>query len=219
MSDRSEQPDPAAIFAAAISLWRECHDRCRPEEKQNLSEIFNGTDEFMRVVMDISTRFEDWACRHVDFDELTARWPYILEDRFGNLCVSLIGAPNLIQFDERSCLRIALRLGVPLKSVEELPVPVDASAINPVPNSPFRAFRIQTVRQVTGTNSNEPFTADDDPFDERFEPPEFALYGIDVDGLLEHIADRPSFADALDLVGKIAPGVRFTVKPPPRCRD
>ena len=54
---------------------------------------------------------------------------------------------------------------------------------------------------------------DDDPFDNRFSNPLFALYGVTADGLLEHIADRKTYADALSLAGKIAPGVQFPVVP------
>lgn len=210
MSDLSEHPDAAAIFAGAMSLWKACHERYPPNSERAPGKIFNGTDEFMRVVMEVAGRFEDWACRHVDFGELVERRPYLIEHSFGAHCVFVVGVTNLLQFDDRSCLRIALRLGLPLKATEHLPVPMDASAPNPVVDSAFPTFRIQTVRRIAGTDSYEPFTVDDDPFDERFDAPEFALYGIAEDGLLEHIADRHSLRDAVDLAEKIAPGVRFT---------
>ena len=46
MSDESEQPDPAAVFGCALSLWHECK-KAVAKEGLNLSECYNGGDEFM----------------------------------------------------------------------------------------------------------------------------------------------------------------------------
>lgn len=209
MSDRSEQPDPAANFAAAHSLWNECQHWRSQDSSRNLSELFNGTDEFMRVIMRIATDFEEWASRHVAFENLNDRWPYLLEDRFGQASLDLVGVENLGEFDERTCLRVALRLGIPLMHSDELRVPADVTAANPTPSSPFIAFRIQTVREAAGEDLCVPYVVGDDPFDEGFGPPLYALYGVEEDGILEHIADRQSYTDAVSLAVKIAPGVSF----------
>ena len=78
-----ESVDPAAVFAAATSLWRECQKQAATEPGVNLSDCYGGMDSLMREVMRIATLFETWSCSHVRFEELNDVWPYLLEDRFG----------------------------------------------------------------------------------------------------------------------------------------
>ena len=210
-TDQNDLTDPAAIFGCALSLWQECHKRTAHDGSQNLSEIFNGIDGFMRVIMSVANRFEQWSSRHVAFEDLDNIWPYLLKDEFGRSYVTLMGVESLEEFDDQTCLRVALHLKIPLRYSEGLRIPVDVTVANPISNSLFRKFRIQTVREDSENDSFEPFTLNDDPFDARFSYPQFALYGITADGLLEHIADRKTYADALSLAGKIAPGVQFPV--------
>jgi hypothetical protein len=87
------------------------------------------------------------------------------------------------------------------------------TAANPIPNSPFRAFRIQTVREVAEDDFCEAFTLADDPFDDNFDPPHFALYGVGSDGLLEHIADRETYVEAVKLARKLIPDIAFLDSP------
>ena len=209
MSDESEQPDPAAVFGCALSLWHECKKLTIGTERLNLSECYNGGDEFMRVVMRVGTRFENWASRHIAFENLDDVWPYLMEDKFGAACVSAMGAENLAHFDDNDCLRVALRLRLPVKSSDGLPLPIDRVAPNPVAGSAFQSFRIQTVRDALDDEITEPFTLDDEPFDENFGTPYFGLYGVDADGLLEHIADRRTYAESVSLAEKLAPGIAF----------
>jgi hypothetical protein len=209
MCDQSEKPDPAAIFSSALSLWTECHKRTSDIVGSSPGDVFNGTDEFMRVVMRVATRFEEWASCHVAFDEINDVWARILECRFGPACMKVLDVESLMEFDDRSCLRIALHLEIPVRPKDGLPIPVDERAANPISNSLFQEFRIQTVRESKGEESYEPLTIDDDPYDERFHTSHFALYGIGDDGLLEHIADRPTYALALSLARKIAPFILF----------
>ncbi len=107
-------PDLAAHFAIASSLWRECHDRAACEPSLDLSQTYRGMDELMRVVMKVAHTFEAWACDHVEFEQLTEVWPYLLEDRFGAECLSILRPENLADFDEHDCRRIAARLGLTL---------------------------------------------------------------------------------------------------------
>lgn len=202
-------PDSAAIFAAALSLWRVCKQCEANEKSMNLSASYNGMDEFMREVMRVANLFETWACRHIAFDQLQDVWPYFLEDRFGEMCVSAILPTALAEFDETDCLRVAIRLRLPVTADGKLPVPVDETALNPVAGSVFRAFRIQTVRDSVEENECEPFTSDDEPFDEQFGFPYFGLYGVNEDGTLEHIADRCTYAEAVKLFKRLAPGIQF----------
>jgi hypothetical protein len=94
-----------------------------------------------------------------------------------------------------------------------LPVPVEVTAINPVPGSPFQMLRIQTMRNSVEDDDAVLFTPDDDPFDGDFESPYFALYGVGNDGHLEHIADRRTYSETKELAEKLAPGVEFPVEP------
>ena len=106
----SESSDPAAIFAISTSLWRECHKHSAADRSINLSDAYSGMDGFMREIMRIATQFETWACRNVDFTQLTDVWPYLLEDRFGKECLSVLLAEKLSDFDEHDCRRVASRL-------------------------------------------------------------------------------------------------------------
>ena len=106
----TEPLDPAAIFATATSLWKECHKHAAADPLINLSDAYAGIDGFMREIMRIATLFESWSCEHVDFTQLDDVWPYLLEDRFGKECLSILLAENLSDFDEHDCCRIAARL-------------------------------------------------------------------------------------------------------------
>ncbi len=210
MSDPSQQPDPAAVFGAAVSLYQAVKEHAATTPKRNLSECYNGRDEFMRQVMRIATEFEMWSCQHVFFDELDDVWPYLLEDRFGEACVSVLGGPEtLLDFDTRSCLRVAHKLRLPVRTDTGLPVAIDVTAENPVTDAAFSKFRIQTVRDSLVDDFVEPFTTDDEPFDDEYSAPYFGLYGIGNDDLLEHIADRATYSAAMELAGKLAPGIAF----------
>jgi hypothetical protein len=205
--------DPAAIFACASSLHKACLEVASAEPALDLSEAYNGMDEFMRELMRIAKLFEGWACVHIAFDELNEVWPYFLEDRFGVTCLEILPAIALREFDEADCLRVALRLRLPVRADLDLRVPVDLQATNPVLESEFRAFRIQTVRNEVQDGDVSPFTVDDDPFDENFGTPYFSLYGINRHGLLEHISDRQSYGELLSLAQKLAPGIDLPSKP------
>jgi hypothetical protein len=115
MNEELETTDPAAVFACATSLWDRCHELGETDRHLNLSECYNGIDEFMRVVMRVGARFENWACDHVDFEQLTDVWPYILHDRFGEACVATILPTHLDLFDDHDCLMVALKLNLPIR--------------------------------------------------------------------------------------------------------
>jgi hypothetical protein len=223
MTNKSElgiqSPDPAAVFATATSLWQACHKLAVADQLVDLSESYSGKDGLMREVMRIGSQFEAWACSHIAFEELDDVWPYLLEDRFGAACLSVIVPTALAQFDESDCLCVAMRLGLPVRLSEGLRIPIDLHAPNPVTESSFFQFRIQTVRCMIEDDDTVPFTASDDPFDEEFGPPFFSLSGADRDGRLEHIADRRTYSEALSLAQKLAPGVAFPAAPTFRSAD
>jgi len=196
-------PDPAAIFASALSLWQTSQNRAG-EENLDLGECYNGMDQFMREIMRIANQFEAWACRHIDFNQLDDVWSYLLEDKFGKAFSAVLPPSALAQFDDSDCLRIAMRLRLPVMLDNVLPIPIAVSAPKPVPQSLFRELRILTVR-----NSIE----DDEPFDGEYGSPYFGLYGVGGDGKLEHIADRGTYSEAVSLAHKIAPGVSFPSAP------
>jgi len=119
---------------------------------------------------------------------------------------------SLDEYCENDCLEVALRLRLPVKAAGTLPVPVDLTAGNPVSESEFRQFRIQTLREY-GDGNIEPFTSCDDPFDDKYGPPFFGFYGVCDDGLLEHIADFKTYFDAVGIARKLAPGIQFPDMP------
>jgi hypothetical protein len=206
--------DPAAIFASALSLWKACQERAAGNAKLDLGECYNGMDQFMRELMRVANQFETWACRHVDFNETTDVWPYLLQDRFGEACLAALATESLAQFNEADCLRIALRLHLPIKLDDAaLPIPVDVRSPNPSPSSSFREFRILTMRDSIEDGIAVAFTPNDEPFDEEFGCPYFVLYGSDKDGLLEHIAERKTYVEAARLAENLAPGMKFPDSP------
>lgn len=207
--DSRGSPDSAAVLGCALSLWIACHQSAAKDPAMNLAVGYDGLDEFMRQAMCVASLFESWACDHVEFEETTEVWPYFLKDRFGDACLEFLPATALSRFSPEDCLRVALRLRLPIRIDGILPVPVDVRAINPIAASGFREYRIQSVRNGTEYGDVVPFTPDDDPFDDEFGPPYFALYGVDASGTLEHIADRRSYPEILGLAKNIAPGVTF----------
>lgn len=74
----SELPDPAAVYGIAHSLETFAHKQMAGE----ISEAYQGADQFMREIMKVGEQFETWACAHVDFTALDDVWPYLLQDKF-----------------------------------------------------------------------------------------------------------------------------------------
>lgn len=201
--------DPAAIFAAATSLWEAVHEHARRDASLNLSESYNGIDELMREVMRIATAFEEWATKHVDFGELGEVWSYFLGDRFGNAMLEVLLPHALAEFCAEDCLRIAFALRLPLMLDDALPLPIHLEVDNPVPGSPFCRLRIRSMRVLLDEDNCEALTWDDDPYDPDFGSVFLSLYGVDKAGDLEHIADRTSYAALRSLACALAPGVAF----------
>lgn len=205
--------DPAAILGAAVSLKNACELSAAHDPGINLSECYNGGDEFMRQVMRVATLFETWCCEHVDYSQFPDVWPYLLEDKFGNACLEVMFVTGLAEFDQMACLRVAAQLRLPVKVIAGLAVPVDLAADNPNGASPFRRFQIRTVRLHNEDSFISQYTPDDDPDDEEFGAIFFGLYGLDADGFAEHIADRNNYAAAYALAARLAPGILFPESP------
>src|SRR4051794_8828878 len=118
------EPDSAAVFACALSLWEACAKSAEQDRGLNLSECYNGMDQLMREVLRIGNEFESWAWEHVSFDNLDEVWPYMLGDRFGPACVEVLSPSGLADFNDNDCLRIALHLRLPIKLDDKLPIPI-----------------------------------------------------------------------------------------------
>jgi hypothetical protein len=206
---KTPKADPAAVFAAALSLWEACNEAAKNDSSLDLSGKFNGIDQMMREVMRIADLFESWACSHVVFEQLDDVWPYRLENDFGPTCLKLIHPEGLIEFDEDYCLRVALELRLPLRFSDGLRVPIDVRVANPNPDSEFIQFRIQTCRDHCQDGDSHPYWIGDEPFDEEFTAPYFSLYGVAIDGLCEHITDRRNYAEITALARKLDPDLRF----------
>lgn len=204
----NEQVDPAAVFACAKSLHDACFARANADPGLNLSEAYQGIDSFMREVMRVGEMFENWACRHVAFDNLTDVWPYLLADRFGDACLETMDADSLRSFDSDDCLRVAIKLRLPLWVDGSLPLPVCVEVPNPLTEAEFRWLRVQTVRNVLGEYGEvTPFVEGDDLFDENYGEPFFGIFGVGDEGLLRYIADRASYSEAREILLKLLPGI------------
>ena len=208
-----ETPDPAAVLGCALSLHAVCLGRSKVDANLNLSAAYGGGDEFMRQVMRVANLFEEWACEHVDFEELGEVWPYFLEDGFGEGCLARVGPDELASFNANDCLRVALRMRIPIRWNDGLRLPVDLVRENPVAGSGFVRLRIRTMCGLHEGPDVENFSMGDDPFDGLRKAPFFSLYGLDGDGLPEHIADRNGYAAIRGLALKLAPGVDFPEEP------
>jgi hypothetical protein len=209
----TEAPDPAAIFAAATSLRNACDVSAKKQTTTDLSAAYHGYDQFMREVMRIATLFETWACAHVAFSEFSECWPYFLEDRFGRACLQLHSADSIHAFDDADCLRLAMLLRLPVFVDDSIIVSLDVRAENPIAGSDFQELRIQTVRESLEGHGIEALYPDSDPFDPDWSKPFFGLYGVDAEGLCEHIADRSSYAFARELAENLAPGIQLPTQP------
>jgi hypothetical protein len=203
-----DKNDPAAVFACAMSLHDACMECAGKDPSVDISAAYRGGGEFLRQMMRVGNLFETWACGHVDFEKLTDGWPYLLQDRFGAVCIEVMDAGSFGQFDSNDCLRVAFKLRLPMRVDGLLPLPVCVEALNPFTEAEFQRLRIQTVRQeLDESDEIAPFTEDDDPFDENYGPPIFGIYGVRGDDCLEHIADRESYHQARALLISLIPGI------------
>ncbi|MBB5033339.1 hypothetical protein [Prosthecobacter vanneervenii] len=209
---KNDSLDPAAVFSCAVSLRDACEQSAKME-KFDLSDAFNGLDQFFRELMRIACLFEEWSCKHVAFDEMYEVWPYLLEDKFGAACLQRMSLEDLKHFDAEDCPLVAMNLLLPLHYQDEPRLPLDVTVVNPVPASPFTHWRIQTLRCLSGDDAFEPMCYGDDPSDPEYETSILALYGVNKAGLIEHIKDFTNYADAVAFAVKIAPGVEFPVDP------
>lgn len=205
--------DPAAIFAGALSLWNACWQAVDHSPDLNLSQAYHGGDEFMRQLMRVATLFESWSTDRIDFECLDDVWPYLLEDKFGDACLEVMGPECFASFDETDCLRVALHLRLPVKVLEGLAVPVNINEENTNPDSEFHYLQIRTVRRFEPEGDIHQYGAGHDPEDPEYGPVFFGLYGLESDGIAEHIADRDTYASARELALKLAPGVGFPETP------
>jgi hypothetical protein len=194
------QPDSAAVFACALSLHAACMELDRTDPGLNLSECYQGIDQFMREVMRVANLFEDWACAHVAFEKLSDVWPYLLEDRFGSACLVAVMPGFLMEFGTDDCFRVASCLRLPMWINGRLALPFLLDVVNPVSGSTFEHYRIQTVRNELDGDKVMPFVVGDEVEDENFGPLYFVIHGVGRDGALEHIAERRTYQEAADLL-------------------
>lgn len=206
-SDSSKnEVDPAGVFAGALSIWNACNKQAEADPNLNLSEAYNGIDQLMRETMRVGEMFESSASRHVAFEEFSEVWPYFVEDHLGKACFEVISVDGLAGFDVDDCLSIACNVKLPLRVSDSMLLPVNLCIANPAVTSGFRHYQIQTVRDYLGEDGGVfPFSAGDVPVDENFGEIYFGLYGVDEDGLAEHIADRKTYSEVRNLALKIAP--------------
>ena len=101
------QSDPAAAFGASLSIYGVFGKEAR-ERGEDISAAYSGADQFMRECYRAGHLFEQWACSHVNFDANNDVWPYMLEDKFGEAAMEVMGtATDLARFDESTCEEIA----------------------------------------------------------------------------------------------------------------
>lgn len=111
---KPSNPDEAAIFAAAISLWIQANKMENMDKTFCISEIFSGRVNFMSIIMDVARRFEKWSCEHINFETNDETWPYILEESFGSTCAKCIDFTLLEEININDFFKIALLMNMPL---------------------------------------------------------------------------------------------------------
>lgn len=119
------QPDPAAVFAAALSLWNRIQNLPNHGEIVDLHE---GSDELMRRIMRVAEAFESWACKHIDFSQLQDPWVYLLEQDFGRcFCLACEGGEATIDAAIGRESEIAMVLHLPVLPTPKAPGPTSAT--------------------------------------------------------------------------------------------
>ena len=209
----SEHSDPAAVFACAVSLQSACLDLQAKDPTFNISESYNGRDQFMREIMRVGELFEAWSVAHVLFDELGEVWPYMLEEQFADACLKVRHPGSLSAFGNTDCFCTAFQLKLPLHGRNGLPIPVDLRRQNPLTTSRFKFYQILSVREHLTENHIHPFRPMDDPADEEYGKIFYGFYGIDEHGEAEHIADRHSYTEARSLTHALVPSIGFPESP------
>ena len=111
LSENHVEPDPAAAFGAAMSVY-EAFKECGKDE-DTLSDVYGGFDEFMRQCIRVGTLFEEWACRNIKFEALEDVWPYTLHDNFGTALAEILTYDDLESFDETHCETLAASFKFP----------------------------------------------------------------------------------------------------------
>lgn len=108
--------DLAAEFGAATSV-RRMGEALAHTHGNDLSEAYQGGDEFMRQCMRVGRDFESWCCVYVDWETgIDECWPYFLEDRFGAVAISVAGSEcHLDRLGPTHWVKIARRLKLPLR--------------------------------------------------------------------------------------------------------
>ncbi|MGC3992108.1 MAG: hypothetical protein QM796_20925 [Chthoniobacteraceae bacterium] len=204
----SDSPDSAGIFAAALSLWLECERLQKEKSKPFENGYANGRDQLMRDMMAAAQLFESWACKHVYFDELNEVWPYLLEEHFGPVCLAEMPLETIGEFNQQSCMEVAIALKIPLRLDSGLIFPINLQANVGDSQMAFRKLRICTVRTFIEDGSVECFCWHD-VNDGEWSTPYYGVYGIDGDDSVEHIADRNSYLSAVSLAQKLSPSIDF----------
>lgn len=112
---KAAECDPAAVFGIAASLDKFASTSAF---KGNISETYNGADQFMREIMKVGERFETWASAHVDFASNVEVWPYLLQDKFATALEE--SAPgsilHLSTMEAEDFARVAKVLGLKLNA-------------------------------------------------------------------------------------------------------
>lgn len=109
------KPDLAAEFGAAVSLYNAAEAYANAN-RNNLSEVYQGYDELMRQCMRAGREFEAWSCKYVDWDRVNDVWPYLLEDKFGDIAIEVVGSEcHLTCLGPVYYRRIAVKLKLPLR--------------------------------------------------------------------------------------------------------
>jgi hypothetical protein len=105
------EPDPAASFAAGMSVYEKFRDL--DADRDTLSDVYGGFDEFMRQCIRVGTLFEEWACRNIKFEALEDVWPYTLHDNFGTALAAILDYDGLESFNESHCETLATSFEFP----------------------------------------------------------------------------------------------------------
>jgi len=150
---KNYKPDAAAVMGIAVSL----HEAAK-KAKGNISEAYNGADQFMRECMRVGEFFETWADQWVDFDQMDDVWPYMLEDKFGQAVIEQFGSVLfLTSFDDVAARAVARELGLKLRQEPARPAETALTgaikhaihALNQLPNRPINGAFKNTYALIT----------------------------------------------------------------------
>jgi hypothetical protein len=202
-------PDKAAELGIAMGVY----NHYSYKSDLDISNEYNGADEFMRRCQHLGQVFEAWCCAHVNFSRMIEIWPYYAEDYIGPSVDKLLVercVPASWSEEELLALAVLLHLPVRVRTTENVSFSMEWEAQN-WSSDEIKLYQVRTVRHSTDGKSVEHYTHEHvlarpvPPIWLTPNPVLFALYGAQdkEDTTWEFLFERQSYAELYSLVKRL----------------